>query len=58
MHGAVCDDCCQNDRVKIYHPKWSIIEQWYQDAVNNPDKHPKAFDVPDGSWRQKWLYGN
>ena len=56
VHGAVCDDCCVNDRVKIYHPKWSIIEQWYQDAVNHPEKHPKAFDTPDGSWRQKWLY--
>ena len=56
VHGAVCDDCCLNDKVKIYHPRWSIIEQWYQDAVNNPEKHPKAFDTPDGSWRQKWLY--
>ena len=56
VHGAVCDDCCVNDRVKIYHPRWSIIEEWYQNAINFPEKHPKAFATPDGSWRQKWLY--
>ncbi len=56
VHGAVCDDCCVNDKVRIYHPRWSIVEAWYQNAVNFPEKHPKAFDTPDGSWRQKWLY--
>ncbi len=56
VHGAVCDDCCVDDRVKIYHPRWSIIEEWYQNAINFPEKHPKAFATPDGSWRQKWLY--
>lgn len=56
VHGAVCDDCCQNDRVKIYHPRWSLVEEWYRHALDFPEQHPKAFATDDGSWRQKWLY--
>ncbi|KAH8066377.1 hypothetical protein JL722_815 [Aureococcus anophagefferens] len=40
----------------IFHPRWSLLEEWEQKARENPDKHPKAFQTPDGSWRQRWLY--
>jgi len=56
VHGAVCDDCCVNGKVKIYHPRWSLIEEMYRNAVKFPEKFPKAFDTPDGSWRFSWLY--
>ncbi|KAH8069314.1 hypothetical protein JL721_6136 [Aureococcus anophagefferens] len=57
VNGAVCDSCCAPDgTTQIFHPRWSLLEEWEQKARENPDKHPKAFQTPDGSWRQRWLY--
>ena len=33
-----------------------LLSSGTKTLYNNPEKHPKAFDTPDGSWRQKWLY--
>ena len=57
VNGAVCSDCCDADgTVPIYHPRWSLLQEWEDTARARPDLHPNAFKTPDGSWRQKWLY--